>query len=222
MRSDPRRRRGFALLIVLTTLTILTLLYGVSTRLGVAHLQIRSAEAELASRAAEGPMFLRAAALQVATNPITRTVATSEGSGQIQIVDAGGMIDLNTAAPPLLDRYLDALGFRPDEIQRFRTWRQEGRRLLRRQDLIRVSGAEAADIATLALTATVVSGRTGVAADAAPDALTALLSPSAFDPYATPPSGVNFEVFLQNADRLTPLGAVHVRPDGSARFLRVD
>lgn len=217
-------RKGFALLVVLSTLSILTLLFAISTRLSLAHMRAQDTDLILAERAAMNPVLLREAATELRRTPGTTTLAVELGDRayDLAIVDAGGMIDLNAATPSLLDAYLGAIGLTSAERDRFRSWRRTTGRLLRVVDVPRISGASNLDLALLQETATVYSGRTGVAREVMPERLARLLPESLPPGWISAPSGTNFYVFRHLPEGLLPVGALHLRPSGVPKLLWVD
>ena len=138
---------------------------------------------------------------------------------RLQVRDVGGFVDLNTAQPYLLDQYLSEIGLTSAEIEQFRTWRQTSKRLLRIEDLIRVTDAQDADRSLLLATATVYSGRRGVAMDQAPEALKDILDPLWNEAWATAPSGANFAVMRTDGLGALRLGVIHIRPEGDGKII---
>lgn len=212
---------GFALIVVLSTLAILTLLFAISTRLSLAHIQTQETEVLLAERSALNVALLRASTAPLAEARASGTyeVTVGDDTHTLRAVDVGGLVDLNTAQPPLLETYLTEIGLTNEEITRFRSWRQTSKRLLRIEDLIRVTAAQRADRALLLATATVHSGRTGVSLDDAPEVLRDLLQARWQDDWATAPSGVNFRIERIRQTGPLPVGVVNVRPDGRGKIL---
>lgn len=131
------------------------------------------------------------------------------------MVDVGGLVDLNSVAPALLGAYFEALGLDRGDLATFRTWRQQSRRLLNVSDLPRIIG-KPMDVALLQRTATVHSGRSGLALNEVPDALRGLLSTALdLEPFASPASGVSYLVL----NEAHPIGAVHFPPGGVEKAL---
>lgn len=206
---------------MLSTLAILTLLFAVSTRLSLAHLQTQNTELLLAERNATRVHLLETARDLLAKDSSIRDISVqlADTVYVIKVVDAGGLVDLNTASPNLLDSYLDAIGLTIEERERFRAWRQSSKRLLRFSDLIRVSDASDSDTTLLSATATVFSGRSGVSLQEASLETQDLLAPFWQDSWATAPSNSNFELFLIKENRVKRIGVVHLRPDGTTKIL---
>ncbi len=189
----------------------------------MAHIQSQRSGEILAERAALNVSLLRAAADHLAEARESGAFDVSIGGQtyRLRAVDTGGLIDLNTAAPPLLEAYLTAMGLTDAEIRRFRDWRRGSKRLLRIGDLIRVSGAQSIDWEQFLRTATVYSGRSGAARDEMPDELWEMLERSWQQEWETAASGVNFEVFRDQDARDLPLGSVRAGSDGAAKLLFV-
>ncbi len=223
IKNQLPRTSGFALIVVLSTLAILTLLFAISTRLSLAHIQNQETEVLLAERSVLNVTLLRAVGATLAETRESGTfeVSVAEETYTLRAVDVGGLVDLNTAQPPLLEVYLTAIGLTNEEIARFRAWRQTSKRLLRIEDLIRVSGTETADRALLSATATVRSGRSGVSLEDAPEALQALLQTRWADAWATAPSGANFRIEHISPTGPLPVGVMHIQPDGMGKVLWV-
>lgn len=223
-KEHRERHSGFALLVVLSTLAILTLLFAVSTRLSLAHIQGQGTERHLAEKSALRNELLTRMTHQFGALAEAGqfTISMSDEDYLIQVVNAGGLIDLNTANPRLLDAYLEGIGLKNENIKKFRDWRQSSKRLLRITDLQRVSGATDIDFATLRQTATVVSGRSGISPSDAPEMLTDLLASSWRDEWASAASSSNFEVFLLGGRADHRIGAFHLSGDGSVRSIWID
>ncbi len=171
----------------------------------------------LAERSALNVTLLRAVRGPLESGPVEVTVGGEVH--ELRVTDVGGLVDLNTAQPPLLDAYLGAIGLTELEIARFRTWRQTSKRLLRIEDLLRVSEAVEADWALLMATATVYSGRPGVSLEDAPEAVRKVLEPVWQEVWASPASSVNFRVERVTGAGMLPVGVVHIRPDGEGKVL---
>jgi hypothetical protein len=213
---------GFALIVVLSTLAILTLLFAISTRLSLAHIQAQETELHIAERAALNKRLLHGVSghLAEAREGGTYEITVDGQSYQLRVIDVGGLVDLNTASPPLLDAYLSALGMTQEEIARLRAWRQTSKRLLRVEDLIRVTGTTALDQSLLLQTATVHSGRPGVSLEDAPEALRDLIFARWDEAWTSPRSGMNFSVGAGGSGGKVSIGVAHVPPGGAVKILR--
>lgn len=86
-----------------------------------------------------------------------------------------GLIDLNTAAPDIVERVVEAFELGPEAMTDYIAWRRSGRRLLRVGDFLRVTGAGQERLAELLAVATVHSGRRGIAPDVAPSGVLEIL-----------------------------------------------
>ena len=219
-------RRGFALIVVLSSLAILTIIFSVASSRTMSRLLDGASERMLAQRQATGRELLTLA-LQLKSSAAGReqTEFRAEMNGVMHTLflqDVGGLIDLNTAAPEILERVVEAFELGPEAMTDYIAWRRSGRRLLRVGDFLRVTGAGQDQLAELFAVATVHSGRRGIAPDLAPIGVLAILGQDELPPaWLSPPSGVNYAVGLagENARRI---GVVHVgQAGGDGRVLAV-
>lgn len=90
---------------------------------------------------------------------------------KLVIQDVGGLIDLNTAAPELIAGVIDFLGLEPEAIEQYRTWQQDGRRLLQTDDFLRIVGEDMTLITSLSTIATVHSGERYVSNASSPESV---------------------------------------------------
>lgn len=202
---------GFAIIVVLSGLLIVTALFAVASKRSIGHLNELSAEQSILEN-----MNLDFALLEVVSKLDAAEITESQ-TNQIALTpdltvylqDVGGLIDLNTAHPNLLAALFDRLGFPYDATEKYVSWRREGRRLLRVCDIYRIVGTEDACTDQLKEIATVFSGRSGVSAREAPDAFWALMdgadgisatSRLVPDYYSSPALQVNFAVWLSGED----------------------
>lgn len=178
-------------------------------------------------------MLAERSALNIALlRAVVPQLAEERRSGEYQItldgelyvlraVDVGGLVDLNAAAPPLLEAYLTTIGLTPDEIQRVFEWRRTSKRFLRVEDLLRASGARALDVGLIRRTATVFSGRPGLAREEMPEELVGLLTPYWRDSWVSSASRVNFHLLFELDGHQWVVGAVHTQLTKSAKTLWV-
>ena len=227
--TRPVRRRtaqdGFALIVVLVGLATITALLAVTAKTGVQHRGTLAAERaalldryEAAERAGLALVWLR----EGRGSPEEARLELEEGTLLLQ--DAGGLVDLNSALPPLREAALSAVGL-PGVDDALVAWRRGGRRVQRPDDLIRVLGLDPARLPRFRRIATVSSGRAGVARDVmTPEASEALraagLDAAPGSPLAAPPSGVNFEAFAVREGEPFWIGTVSAgSADGAGRIL---
>lgn len=206
---------------MLSTLSILTLLFAMATRLSLSHIQSQEMEIALAKRDVLHQALLGAAGEHLAQEAMTGAfeVVVGDKSYTLFAQDVGGLVDLNTSAPALLETYLSAIGLTAEEINQYRDWRKTPRRLLRVADLLRVTEAEGADLEVLLRTATVHSGRTGVSFVAMPEELRALFGARWQEAWEAPVSGVNFRVDKGDGPAVS-LGSVHLGQSKAAAILQ--
>ena len=207
------RRRGFALIVVLSSLAILTIIFAVASSRTMSRLLDGATERMLAQRGATNRELLQLALqLKSTTQGRDKTEFTVSLNGQdytLFLQDVGGLIDLNTAAPDMLERVVEAFDLGPDAMADYIAWRRSGRRLLRAGDFLRVTGAGQDRLAELQAIATVHSGRRGIAPDVAAAGVLALLGEDPPPAWLSPPSGVNYAVVLRG-ERTRRIGVVHV------------
>lgn len=239
MGASNRQKQGFALIVVLATLSILALLFAISSSRFLANLAGTEAELELARRQQENQAFAELALATFSSEtsesflrePLVFQQEDRELTLELQ--DVGGLVDLNTAAPDLLDALSTSLGIPDDAVQRFRQWRRTPYRLQGVSDFARVAGLSHETGLQLRQFATVHSGRFGIAPDLAPEALLELLQGSAtigsalgvdIPPvWQTPASGVNFRLDLWEGGRfMRSIGVVHLGGSvGGSRILEL-
>ena len=114
------------------------------------------------------------AALAIATQ-ISVDELTHPAFAALRYQPATGLVDLNTASPVLLRLLLEGYGL-PDNavsesLENYRSWRRQGRKLLRVSDFRRITGLTTDQLPKIEQFATVYSGRTGIDGAQAPDAL---------------------------------------------------
>ncbi|WP_208353366.1 hypothetical protein [Pseudaestuariivita rosea] len=217
-----KNRAGFALVTVLFSLAVLTVLLAVASERTMTRLQEASLDRQVALTGHTNRDTLR---LSMALLTNNQPPATED----IRFQDVGGLIDLNTASPDLLELLFDDLtetsADRDAALRAYRDWRRLGRRLIRVEDLPRITGLPWQVTTRLHQIATVQSGRTGIAPDVAPlavlelvtsqtgtrDQLSELVAPA----FSTPPSNANYVIYRDG--RL--IGAVHAPQGGTPRIL---
>lgn len=219
-------RHGFALIVVLSSLAILTIIFAVASSRTMSRLLDGASETVLAQRGHTNRELLQLALqLKSTTQGRDQTEFTVSLDGQnytLLLQDMGGLIDLNTAAPDMLEQMITAFDLGPDALASYITWRRSGRRLLRVGDFLRVTGAGQERLAELQSVATVHSGRRGIAQDVAPAGVLALLAAEPPPAWLSPPSGVNYAVILAGK-KARRIGVVHLGQDvEEGRVLGVD
>ncbi|WP_159086864.1 hypothetical protein [Loktanella sp. Alg231-35] len=213
MKTTARQYRtsgqsGFAIIVVLSSLLILTILFAIASQRSMAHVQTQSAERYLAKQRHENAAILtilrdmgdEAASFDTLTLPVPFEGAT------VRLQDVGGLIDLNTASPELLERMFDVVGFPEDAARSVRDWKQDGQRFIRIDDVIRVTNADAILLDDMQFVATVHSGRRGIAPSVALDAV---LEIAAVNDEAAP-SMANFAVYRAGRQGERLIGVVNL------------
>lgn len=210
------RRKGFALVVVLISLLILTALFTAASQRSLARLREDAGEALLLRRAAARAEVLELL-LELPAEALPHGPLALPDGRIVRLQDCGGLIDLNTASPALLAQMAQRLDLPETALARLRDWRRSGLRLQRVADFARIGGLTEDEALAVARVATVYSGRPGIAPDAAPpEVLEIVTAPGGAVPEAfqSAPSGENFHVFLLGGERLAGvIGAVHLPPD---------
>lgn len=219
------RNRGFAIIVVLASLLILTALFAISSSRSMANIQNQSAEIYLStSSSSRIDLLLLVVAMDMTEDQEGIIPLPPPFQGQtLRLQDVGGLIDLNTASPELLEKLFRHLEFPDDAQAKFRTWRRAGRRLTRVDDLIRITNADPMLLTPLNQVATVFSGRRGIAPEHAPHEVLEITRDGAgtiSENDISPPSNTNFRVYLQHANDEHPIGAVSIfGNNGQSRVL---
>lgn len=210
---------GFAIVMVLASLTVLTMVFAITSQRSMTHLHTIQADRHLAGTQADNQailIVLLAAGRDLTGAPIVLPPPYEEA--ELRLQDVGGLIDLNTASPALLSRLFGALDFPSDAQTVFTNWRQEGQRLQRVDDLIRITGADPRLLPVLEQVATVHSGRRGVSLEVAPERVKEISGPDD----GTVPSTVNFAVYRTISGEERLLGILsYSDEDGGGRVLEV-
>lgn len=157
---------GFALILVLASLLILTTLFAIIQTRSLNYRFWAGTEQTILTNQLYNHEALRLAISLRIANPSETIFDLGDGK-KIVLQDVGGLIDLNTAAPELLDRLANDIGVTPNGLRRYHEWRAAGHRLMRVADFLRVTGAPDTAEPRLFAAATVFSGRSGIAPDVA-------------------------------------------------------
>ena len=193
------KKRGFAIVIVLFGLSIVTALYAISSTLTLASVKRNSIDFRLAQDASMRIGLLEAV---LASEPFAEPVTVVKIAGtRLELREVSGLVDLNTASRPLLELFFDNAGLSNEQLDIFLEWRSEGRRLLRVEDLRRL--LETGDhIEDLHRMVTVFSGKQGVAPEAASEELLRLMRWNAGvpEPYIAPLGSIVFAVHELSED----------------------
>lgn len=207
------RQAGFAIIVVLASLMILTTVFAIASNRSFAQIQMQTGERALSLRQfanAEILTLLMSVELDASTSKEVRLPYPFD-EVDLRIQDVGGLIDLNTGTPELLARLFSALDAPSTAAASFRDWRRGGRRLQRVDDLIRIADIDTEQREALLAMATVHSGRTGVADAVAPDNVRALAAGLP----QTAPSQMNFAVFVQSNGRESLIGVISYPSSGT-------
>ncbi|MCU0826017.1 MAG: hypothetical protein MUE52_01075 [Tabrizicola sp.] len=156
--------------------------------------------------------------------PDQREFAFPDDSGRTLLLqDVGGLIDLNTAHPDLLDRLAVAIRVPKGGMERLRSWRRTGLRLLDLNDFVRLTGLPWQQASRLPFLATVSSGRFGIDPDTSPQGVLDIARDRGSDvpdQFIDLPTSSVFAVWLiDEADRPIHVGTVQLQPNGDGRIL---
>ncbi|WP_322892206.1 MULTISPECIES: hypothetical protein [unclassified Yoonia] len=207
------RQAGFAIIVVLASLLILTTVFAIASNRSFAQIQMQTGERTLSLRQfvnAEILTLLISIDLDSSLSDVVSLPYPFDGVG-LRIQDVGGLIDLNTGRPELLARLFSALNAPNTAAANFWDWRRDGRRLQRVEDLIRIADIDTEQREALLAMATVHSGRNGVADAVAQDNVRALAAGLP----QTAPSQANFAVFLQSNGRERLIGIISYPSSGT-------
>lgn len=198
--------RGFALLVVLTSLAVLTTLFAISSKNNLSDLEQNKTEVSLMQAHFRNVEILRAAIREVelpeSSGPWVQSVNIGAETLDILFWDIGGLVDLNTASPNLLAALFDAWGADEQSQAAFWKWRQTQNRVMRVEDVLRLLGEVEPDLNELLQTVTVFSGRAGVSSLDRSAALEERLKARDLDAFDTPATQNRFLV-------LEPTDGVH-------------
>lgn len=162
---------GFALVAVLSSLTILLLLFVISSRLTLASQSFYATEKHIlqARHNAAGTMSVLASLSREDVQKIVASRAPiSKSEDAISLQDVNGLIDLNTASPEILGALIGQLGGNLDALPDYLDWRRRGHRLYRINDVMPFFEIPSANTAQLESIGTLYSGRRDVDFERAP------------------------------------------------------
>jgi len=224
---SPSRQhtKGFALIVVLAALLVLAALFAASAARVQRHLAATAGEAALLDRLSTARTALELAMSWKAQQPDIDARrfdwATPSGAMTVELQDVGGLIDLNTASPELIELLFKHLDLGPDNLARYRAFRRGAKRFVRIEDFIRIVGADPDIFTTLQSLTTIFSGRTGIAPEVAPPQVLALFDDGQLadvipERFQSPPSGANFQVRLSTGTQPAKIaGVIFVPPEGA-------
>lgn len=226
-RLHMKGRHGFALPVVLGGLLLVTALFATAQHRSLGFLSQIEAERRALVRMDSRRQAVDLALALLTSFPDQREFSFPDDSGRTLLLqDVGGLIDLNTAHPDLLDRLAGALRVPGGGMDRLRIWRREGLRLLDLNDFVRLTGLPWQQTSGLPFLATVSSGRFGIDPKTAPQAVLDIARGSGSDvpeQFNDLPTLSVFAVWLiDGTDRPTYLGTVQLRPDGGGRILEIN
>lgn len=169
--QNQKAKHGFALIVVLSGLAVLTTLFAVTSTRAITHLQNVSSDVVLVEHAHLSDEILRyvmAIDFPTADADEPHELKLNGKSISIRLVDVGGLIDLNTAAPELLEKLARKMELDEAALETYHEWKDTPYQLLRVTDFLRVTRASPEHREWLLQVATVHSGRRGIAPSQAP------------------------------------------------------
>lgn len=224
MKVDDRTNHGFALVVVLSTLSIIALLVASSTTRLLSRKTEIGTEERIARQAQEGAALVRFA-LEVygngdgqASTVVRLPVLWLDVEAVLYLQDVGGLVDLNTAGAGLLDELVQVLGISDEALRRYRDWRRTPHRLQQVSDFERVAGLDWQEAKKLSGITTVHSGRLGISTEHAPRELIDLLEGARRtipEEWQSSASGRVYEVRLEQRDDIRILGVISLSHGGS-------
>lgn len=211
-------RNGFALIVVLSTLSIIALLFAIASSRAINRLGEVRTDVLIADHAHEVASLLELAAQVFGSQEgrLNRDQALAvrwQGQpAELRLQDVGGLIDLNTANPALLEQFAQALDVSSAQIAQYREWRRRSLRLLRTEDFLRVIAYDEVPPVWFRQVTTVYSGRPGISEDHAPPKLLEILTEGRgplLPEWVSQPSGSNYQVVLtSNSGATRVLGSI--------------
>lgn len=231
MKIWKQKKQGFALIVVLSALSIIALLAAGNSKRLLTRLTEISTEERIGRQFQEGAALVRfsVAAFGNADGQIpleTRLpVSWLDGEAILYLQDVGGLIDLNTAGVSLIDALAMKLNIPDTAVRQYREWRRTPYRLQSVTDFARVAGLEWQEAEALTEFVTVHSGRFGISADHAPRPLIELIGTSAGaipEEWQSAPSGSVYEVRIEVEGGHRTLGVVSLSTESTkGRILEI-
>ncbi|WJY20392.1 hypothetical protein QTA57_10995 [Fontisubflavum oceani] len=182
------RQTGYALIVVLGMLAIVTVIFSISTAGIVSQSRFLADERYLNMNRNLHSDLLHVAAQAKTMNANLEGLNLTLNNQNIQISfqDVAGLIDINTAHPDLVERLLGRLAVDADNSQvateNFRALRSQGARIERLEDFVALTMLQQRTEINLAAVATVYSGQAGINPTVAPPAVLEVASNSGETP----------------------------------------
>ena len=221
-------KSGFALIVVLSGLAILTAIFAISSNRAHSRLQaVRTDELILRNQ------FLRQELLRYVLQFDRADLTAQENSlpdleisgtiYRILLQDVGGLIDLNTATPKLIQMLTDALELPDSAYHDYTAWRQAPNSLNRVTDFLSIVRADHSKREWLLSVATVHSGRSGLSPTDAPAEMQDIFHRGnlPINQFQTSASRVNFNIYVMEKEMVEPwlLGTTHFGPQADLNRL---
>lgn len=175
--SPDARRRGYALIVVLGALVILTFLASLTSKTLLAEHHSSIATREFQDRqalSADGVNYLMDLALGARTP--ARLALPGHDDVWIDLVDVGGLIDLKTARSALSSKVMTYLDLSEDQKRRYRNWQRNPGEEKDLSAFLRAIGGTPDQLDPLSRLATLRSGRPGISPIHAPRAVLELVT----------------------------------------------
>ena len=229
-RSEHEGKAGFALIVVLVTLGILTLLFAISSDRTISNFQTQSSELTILKTHQELKDLLVLAS-QWKSQPENKddmafTIPNVESETEVSFIDVGGLVDLNTAHIPLANAFIQFIGGGRDEQERYLQWRRIGIRMKRVSELPHILDYNLPVGFSIEKYATVFSGRSGINLKNAPNEFVGFLKQTGVLEKApslnTPNHGSIFSVVVLHNDIPHPIyaGVVRIGEDSGGILLQ--
>ncbi len=219
--SGANNQQGFALIAVLFSLAILTLLFVAAQKNLMSHTLVLNAEMERYKRQEIIYSVPAIALLGIGTEEPADIIVGGD-IYKITVQDVGGLVDVNTAHISLVEKLLSSAtnGQTTEYMSRYSDWRGEGRSFHRAEDFQRAVGQDDDTYRRIAPFLTIHSGRTGISPDVAPMELLESLSDqsgsreylaSQLPPtFVSQPSKVNYRLRVREGEQTQVTAVVHV------------
>ncbi|GGX44470.1 hypothetical protein GCM10007385_10520 [Tateyamaria omphalii] len=177
MLSPDARRHGYALIVVLGALVILTFLASLSSKTLLSEHHSSVATREFQDRqalSADGVSYVMDLARGARTP--ARLALPGHDDVWVDLVDVGGLIDLKTARSALSAKVMAHLDLTQDQTRRYRNWQRNPGQEADLSAFLRAIGGTPDQLVPLSRVATLRSGRPGISPMHAPRAVLELVT----------------------------------------------
>ena len=211
-KQSVKSSRGYALIVVLSTLSLLALLFAMTSLRSLSNIHFFETEKKILVQNERKTHLLRAAlsALKSDSARVAQGVQItwSEENVELEFQDVGGLVDLNTADLTTLHVLFDHLELNREALDRYVAWKQSGSDLVRLETFLQIVEAPEGLSSLLHTSATLWSGRRGISIDVAPMGLVDADARAPIAGTRSPSSRVNFHVLEVEERRSKPIGVI--------------